>query len=185
MLKPKGTIEFWFKPSWDGGDGEDSRIFDASMDGIYFFISKGAGHGDINSAEFEFYFEDKVDKDWQQLEFDPKGEVKKNGWFHIAATWEFTTKGKSSQEACLYFSGEEIAKGNGLGEFPVLHVNPRFGLEVIKYVPSKNGAQGLIDNIAIYSKALTEKEVKRDMGISPSVDIKEKLALTWGGIKSE
>ena len=45
------------------------------------------------------------------------------------------------------FNGEEIAKGDGLGEFPVLHANPRFGLEVIKYVPSKNGAQGLIDNI--------------------------------------
>ena len=130
---------------------------DASMGGIYFFISKRADHGDINPAEFGFYFEDKVDKDWQQLEFGPKGEVNKNGWFHIAATWEFTTKGKSSQEAYLYFSGEEIAKGNGLGEFPVLHVKPRFGLEIIKYVPSKNGAQGLIDNISIYSKALTKK----------------------------
>ena len=155
------------------------------MGGIYFFISKGADHGDINPAEFGFYFEDKADKDWQQIEFDPKGKIRKNGWFHIAATWEFTTRGKSSQEAYLLFNGEEIAKGDGLGEFPVLHANPRFGLEVIKYVPSKNGAQGLIDNIAIYSKALTEKEVKRDMDISLSVDIKEKLALTWGSIKSE
>ena len=43
----------------------------------------------------------------------------------------------------------------------------------------------MIDNIAIYSKALTPKEVKRDMDISLSVDAKEKLALTWGVIKSD
>ena len=78
MLKPKGTIEFWFKPSWDGGDGEDSRIFDASMGGIYFFISKGADHADINPQDFGFYFEDKADADWQGIEFDPKGKIKKN-----------------------------------------------------------------------------------------------------------
>jgi len=70
---------------------------------IYFFISKGANHAGINPAEFGFCFEDKADKDWQQIEFDPKGKIRKNGWFHIAATWEFTTKGKSSQEAYLIF----------------------------------------------------------------------------------
>jgi len=36
VLKPNGTIEFWFKPSWDGGDGEDFRIFDASMGSILY-----------------------------------------------------------------------------------------------------------------------------------------------------
>ena len=94
-------------------------------------------------------------------------------------------RAKAVKRRTYFFNGEEIAKGDGLGEFPVLHANPRFGLEVIRYVPSKNGAQGLIDNIAIYSKALTEKEIKRDMDISLSVDVKEKLALTWGSIKSD
>ena len=40
ILEPEGTIGFWFKPDWDGSDKEDYRLFDASLGGIYFFISK-------------------------------------------------------------------------------------------------------------------------------------------------
>ena len=58
ILTPAGTIEFWFKPDWDGGDAEDYRLFDASLGGIYFFISKGADHADINPGDFGLYFED-------------------------------------------------------------------------------------------------------------------------------
>ena len=33
-----GSLLFWFRPDWAGGDGEDYRIFDASLGPIYFFV---------------------------------------------------------------------------------------------------------------------------------------------------
>ena len=77
VITEVGSLAFWFKPNWGGGDGPDYRIFDASLGGIYFFISKGANHADINPEDFGFYFEAADDADWQDIEFDPKGIIKK------------------------------------------------------------------------------------------------------------
>ena len=41
---------------------------------------------------------------------------------------------------------------------------------IVDYIPHTNGAKGLIDNIAIYRKTLTPKEIKRDMEVSLAVD---------------
>jgi arabinan endo-1,5-alpha-L-arabinosidase len=180
ILEPKGTIGFWFKPDWDGSDKEDYRIFDASLGGIYFFISKGADHADINPEDFGFYFEDAADADWQDIEFDPAGVISKGEWVHVAATWEF-----DGGSAFVYIDGKEAATSpNKLGGFPALHSNPRFGMEVIKYVASKNGAKGVIDEITIYNRALTEKEIEKDLTFSAPVESSEKLATTWSGIKA-
>lgn len=75
VLPEVGTLVFWFKPDWDGSDPEDYRLFDASLGGIYFFISKGANHADINPEEFGFYLEDVTDADYQNIEFDPDGII--------------------------------------------------------------------------------------------------------------
>ncbi|HIE29821.1 TPA: LamG domain-containing protein [Candidatus Poribacteria bacterium] len=146
---------------------------------IYFFISKGADHADIVPDFFGFYFEDASDADWQDIEFDPDGVISAGKWFHVAATWEF-----GGGSAFLYIDGKEIATSpNKLGVKPELNPNPRFGLEVIKYVPSRNGAQGVIDEIAIYNRALTEKEIEKDLTFTAPVELLGKLAATWSEIK--
>jgi len=45
--------------------------------------------------------------------------------------------------------------------------------------------KGIIDEVAIYKKALTEDELKKDMlqGITVAVELSEKLAATWAEIK--
>ena len=181
ILTAEGTIEFWFKPDWDGSDGDDFRLFDASLGGIYFFISKGADHADINPADFGLYFEDASDADWQDIEFNPAGVINAGQWYHIAATWEF-----GGGFAFLYINGEQAATSpNVLGGFPALNPNPRFGLKVIDYVPSKNGATGVIDDIAIYSRALTVDEIAEDMiQLGFAVEPSGKAISTWGHIKS-
>ena len=87
VLSETSTIAFWFKPDWDGSDPQDYRLFDASFGGIYFFISKGANHADINPEEFGFYLEDAADTDYQAIEFDPDGVIFADTWFHVAVTW--------------------------------------------------------------------------------------------------
>ena len=48
--------------------------------------------------------------------------------------------------------------------------------------------EGIIDDIAIYNRALTEKEIRTDMGggvLPLAVQSTEKLASTWGSIKAD
>ena len=46
-----------------------------------------------------------------------------------------------------------------MGPFPALHANPRFGLETFTYIPSANGAKGVIDDIMIYETVLEPAEI--------------------------
>jgi hypothetical protein len=154
ILSEIGTIAFWFKPDWDGSDPEDYRLFDASTSTIYFLISKGANHADINPEDFGFYLEDGTDADYQGIEIDPSGVITAGIWFHVAVTWEF-----SGGPAILYLDGQEIARADTLGPFPALHANPRFGLQTIDYIPSANGAMSVIDDIMIFDKVLMAAEI--------------------------
>ena len=181
ILTEAGTIEFWFKPDWDGSDPEDYRLFDAGTGSIYFFKAKGANHADINPEDFGLYFEDASDADWQDIEFNPDGVILAGQWHHIAATWEF-----GSGSAFLYINGEEMATSpNMLGTFPPLNPNMRFGLEVIVYVASRNGAKGVMDEIAVYDRALTIDEIAIDLAeLGFPVEPVDKAASVWGEIKS-
>ncbi len=155
VIQPTGSLAFWFKPDWDGSDPADYRIFDASTGTIYFFVSKGANHADINPEEFGFYLEDGTDADYQGIEIDPIGVIIADTWFHVAVTWEF-----EGGPAILYINGEEVARADTLGPFPALAPNPRFGMEPITYIPQANGAAGIIDDIMFFDKALALPEIQ-------------------------
>jgi len=47
--------------------------------------------------------------------------------------------------------------------------------------------EGIIDDVAIDNRALTEKEIRTDMGgvLPLAVQSTEKLATTWGSIKAD
>ncbi|MBN1806968.1 MAG: LamG domain-containing protein, partial [Sedimentisphaerales bacterium] len=155
VIQPIGSMAFWFKPDWDGSDPADYRIFDASTSTIYFFVSKGANHADINPEEFGFYLEDGTDADYQGIEFDPIDVIIADTWFHVAVTWEF-----DGGPAILYINAEELARADNLGQFPDLDPNPRFGMDTVAYIPLTNGARGVIDDIMFFDKALTLPEIQ-------------------------
>ncbi len=163
LIGQTGTMAFWFKPDWDGSAPDDYRLFDASDGTIYFFISKGADHADIDPGDFGFYLEDASDADYQNIEADPSGLIFAQTWVHIVVTWQF-----SGGPAVIYLDGEEVARAGSLGALPPLHANPRFGLKTIDYIPSKHGATGVIDDIRMYDRALRPEQAK-DLfnGIAP------------------
>jgi regulation of enolase protein 1 (concanavalin A-like superfamily) len=185
-LTETGTIGFWFKPDWNGTDPDDYRIFDASLGGIYFFISKGADEANISQGEIGFYLEDASDADYQGIEFDPAGVVFADTWFHLAVTYEF-----DGGSAILYFNGEEVSRAENLGGFPALDSNPHFGFETFAYIPQTHGAMGVIDEIMIYSRALAAEEIPLLMVTAPAelatdpspadeaIDIPRDLTLGW------
>ena len=180
VITEAGSLLFWFKPDWNGKSGDDYRIFDASFGPVYFFVSKGANHADINPEDFGFYFEAADDADWQDVEFDPAGVITKDQWFHVAATWDF-----DGGNPFLYIDGKEAATSGKkiTGGFPKLHEKPRFGWETIPYVPITNGAEGIIDEVSFWQRALDEGEVQEMMDASLDVEAAGKLAVTWGGLK--
>ena len=181
VITEAGSLLFWFKPDWDGKADEDYRLFDASLGPIYFFIGKGSAHPDITPAEFGFYFEAADDGDWQDVEFDATGIIKKDKWFHCAATWDFT-----GDAPFVYIDGKEQATSRKItGGFPALHEKPRFGWETIQYIALTNGAEGVIDEISFWQRALDDAEIQEMMDISLDVEAAGKLALTWGELKAK
>lgn len=174
-----GSLLFWFRPDWDGKDDKDYRLFDASLGAIYFFIGKGSAHADITPAEFGFYFEAADDGDWQDVEFDPTGIIKKEVWFHCAVTWDFT-----GDAPFVYIDGKEQATSRKItGGFPALHKKPRFGWETVQYIALTNGAEGIIDEISFWERALNANEIQDLMDVSLDVEAIGKLAVTWGELK--
>ena len=180
VITEAGSLLFWFKPDWDGKDDKDYRLFDACLGGIYFFIGKGSAHPDIRPEEFGLYFEAADDGDWQDVDFDPIGIIKKDVWFHCAVTWDF-----AGDAPFVYIDGKEQATSRNIaGGFPALHEKPRFGWETIQYVPITNGAEGIIDEISFWQRVLDENEVQDMMDVSLDVEAAGKLAVTWGELKA-
>ena len=180
VITEAGSLLFWFKPDWDGKDDDDYRLFDASLGGIYFFVGKGSAHPDITPAEFGFYFEAADDGDWQDVEFDPTGIIKKEEWFHCAVTWDF-----AGEPPFIYIDGKEQATSRKIGGgFPALHEKPRFGWETVQYIALTNGADGIIDEISFWARALEKNEVQDMMDVSLDVEAVGKLAVTWGKLKA-
>jgi hypothetical protein len=156
ILTPAATIEFWFKPNWDGSDTSTYRLFGANTGAIYYMIGKGKTAGDRDQT-FGFYLEDASDADFQDWEIDATDAIPTaDQWYHIATTWDF-----DAGESRFYINGEEVANITGLGDFPPLNDNPRIGFNTdAGYMPADNGADGIVDEFAIYSRVLTAEEIQ-------------------------
>ena len=176
ILGAKGTIEFWFKPNWNGDEVKTYRLFDAADSLIFWFIGKGLMNERVE--EFGLFFEDAADADfWVKTDANV---IFAGNWYHLAATWDFTSK-----EAKFYINGEAVANTGGLGDFPKLDAKARIGSNAESmYKAADNGADGIIDEFAIYAKALNAEEIKRDMeNLIYSVEPHHKLPVVWGNIK--
>ena len=96
-------------------------------------------------------------------------------WIHIAASYD-------GKEMKAYLDGKEVGakaenfKFKGTNDAPI-----RIGCSKDR---GRYAFHGAIDEVVIYSRALTEKEIQDVMkGGLQAVSAREKLALTWGGIK--
>ncbi len=188
VLQPITTIAFWFKPNWDGSDSETYRLFDANTGAIYFIIGKGKGVAD-RSDTFGFYLEDAADADFQDWE-TPAAEAipVADQWYHIATSWDF-----GAGEAKFYIDGVEVGSQTGLGNFPPLNGNPKIGFNVgVTYFPAGNGANGIIDEFAIFAAVLDAEQIQEVMlmGFAPgaasnanpaneATDVPRDTRLTW------
>lgn len=110
--------------------------------------------------------------------FAGKTVVKENNWVHVAATWD--SKDFSHQ---IFINGELDAVGKQTGK----GINTK-STETLKIGAQITGTTryftGLIDDVAIYGKVLTDSQIKIDMkGLAP-VEPYGKLLDTWANIKT-
>lgn len=96
-------------------------------------------------------------------------------WYHVAGV-----QNEDENSRKLYVDGEIVAEGKIVGE-------------VENDAPVKMGARHsgqfsdfTIDNLAIYTKALTKSEIEQHIGsgITLSVNSHDKLTITWGKLKT-
>ena len=179
VFTPQATVEFWLKPNWDGGDGQTYRLLDANNGSQYWQIGKGKANGD-QPNNFGLFFENAADKDYDGWQTPAAGVIIANTWHHIAATWDF-----EGGEAKLYINGEEVGNSVIDGELLKLADNPRIGFNLGNgYMPAGNGANGIIDEFAIYDVALDVDAISDDMD-NLAVEPSHKLPAIWGQIKAE
>jgi len=108
------------------------------------------------------------------------GAVEFKKWFHAAGTYD----GKATR---VYVNGVEKSTAAHSGAFGVNDAPVLVGYRLRNMQTPDMFFEGIIDDVAIYNRALTEKEIKADMeqGVLPAaVQLAGKLTTTWSYIKA-
>ena len=160
------TIELWFKPTERIAGG--NRI-----DIMYRLQGGGRPHLTFNRGGILFgcYLATKA-KEFQVVStynaFEPQ-------WYYLVVT-------QDQEKAILYLDGEKDgeAESGGVVKMDFAAV----GMSIAANGGSNNFFNGTIDEVKMWSVALTADEVKKGMNQTLAVDAQDKLATTWGKIKT-
>ncbi len=172
LKQERGTVTLWFKPNWraaemlrDGGGGWHcllSEPFPKDEPGKDTRVGSGALwlwfwgpflRGDVADANDRFICSGVQES------------VDKGKWSHVAFTWDI------DKGTALYMDGVSIESSN-LGDDSVLSVKENPGYAALKskfksfYVGSQGRgakADGLIEDLKIYDRALTPEEIVADI----------------------
>jgi hypothetical protein len=160
------TIELWFKPTekLDGGN---------RIDLMYKLSGGGRPHLTFNRGGILFgcYLATQA-KEFEILStytaFEPQ-------WYYLVVT-------QDQDKAVMYIDGkidgEEATGGAAKMEYSAV------GMSIGANSGSNNFFNGSIDEVKMWSVALTAAEVKKNMDEALAVETHDKLATTWGKIKS-
>lgn len=103
------------------------------------------------------------------------GTIEEKKWIHVAGTWN--SKDNNHE---LYINGKLAGKGPQTGKG--INLNSDKSLTIGGPEDPFNGS---IDEVAIYSRVLTEDEIKRDMRGVFAVQASGKVSTTWADIKTQ
>jgi hypothetical protein len=185
-----GTNEFVEVPDSDSLDLEEQVTmicwfnWEGSGDGWQTFFSKGPMSGNnenyalfTNSADRHTHFCKNAGGDRNCFN-SPTNAFEPNQWYHTAATYDGTTQ-------ITYIDGEEVASEALSG---AMVTNDNY-LGIGFREDSPHYWRGMLDDMAVFSRALSAEEVNQIMnnGLSSmvtAVSPKDKLATTWSNIKN-
>jgi hypothetical protein len=110
------------------------------------------------------------------------GENKANEWQHYAGTYS-----RADALAVLYINGEKVGEEKARLDTPIAD-NWGNGARVGFNIDNKRPFTGLMDELNVWKRGLTEEEVNAIMNDSVevflAVEAHGKLATTWGNLKA-
>ena len=163
------TMEAWIFPRTFGADREIITKWDSVMNGIIHFECSPTG---------TMRFCMRKDDDSTVVDFNTTATLPVNTWSHVAETYD----GKTAK---IYFGGAEVSSKNGAGD---MRDNPNVKWWIGSIYAQDRWFNGLIDEVRIWDRALSEKEIKESMNKGRvellAVDKKGKLTTAWGRLKS-
>lgn len=161
------TLEAWVFTRKDGTQDVISK-WDNVMNGIIHFEFQAGGI-------IRYCMRDKNDATIVNL-LTPAGKLPMQEWAHVAETYD----GKTAR---IYVNGNEVLSGAGAGD---MRDNKDIKYWIGSMYATDRWFGGLIDEVRIWSKALTQDEVKKSIDgtlIGAGVEKHNKLTTTWGMLK--
>lgn len=106
---------------------------------------------------------------------DVTPQLQTNEWTHVAATYD-------GEMQRIYYNGEVKAENAVSGKIDTNDVPVSIGRNNLG---NREHYIGILDEVAIFSRALTESEIKQSMEQIALIEPSEKLPITWGSIKRQ
>jgi len=166
------TFSLWFnaKEVEEGGPPDwtalDCLIGRAHNGDVTMFLSYGSLYAMFDTGGWLYLPADPVALGAESGEI----EIETNKWYQAVATYE-------APVGRLYLDGELVAEDEGPGG-PITYQGDNW-TQIGGFRGSMHFFNGVIDEVKIYDRALTPKEITQ---ISPVI-LQEKLTTTWGWIK--
>jgi len=161
------TIAVWVNHT---GSNDPQTLLDA----IGTDHGSGLFHMEIRPAGFRFFHRDGTNT--TVFNINPGPVIEANKWVHFAGTYD-----SESGDIKCYIDGEETHSGTGSGK-----CSNNWGVTAgIGHHKNGRWYNGLLDEYYIFNRALPEDEIMDVMnGALLAVEPADKLATTWGSIKS-
>ncbi len=161
------TLAFWVNHT---GSVNDQSVFDA----VGTDHGSGLYHVEIETEGVRWFHRDGTNT--QIFSIRPGPVLEANEWVHFAGTYD-----SESSDAKTYLNGEETHSVKGAGK-----LSDNWGVKAgIGQHNNTRWFTGLLDEFYIFGRALSADEIKQVMdGGFLAVEPTDKLATTWGSIKS-
>lgn len=155
-----GTLSFWYRSNldWDG-DNQDRVLFSANSDQFgsnnkYFFLALR------DNGRLRFEFEDSNDSDFNFQSNNSTRNFNADEWVHVAVTWDM-----SNGNYGIYANGTLVGELNNQSTTGLLsQLNSLYiGDNRSNYVETGRSANGVFDEVRLYTFAQTSAQILADM----------------------
>jgi hypothetical protein len=161
------TVCLWTKPELAGGS--EQCVFTQTQ-----------VNAQNTSLHYRIYTNGTVRMGFYSNDLDAPAAVKANEWVHICFWLDIKAKSRR-----IYINGEQVAED--AGKAGIEYLGTAGDTMIGSWGATGQKFNGLIDEVQVWDKALTEREIKESMGdlTATAVDVSGKLATTWGNLKSD
>ncbi len=147
----RGTIECWFKPDWQSGEGpvEEAPLVAMGFQSSLTPSSWWSLHFHQGGSRIRLQFEDSGRA---FTSFDVPLNWEADTWHHLALAYDV-------QGTKLWIDGQTAATGRGILAYPNLDARRESGIMIGTYPEINATIEGVIDELAFYNYKWTEAEL--------------------------